>query len=80
MQSHVNVVQAATRSRKTPGHGSLLYRLALAFSTSLEGSVIEMKPTGPVLVDTVVNLKAKLAITSEWSVFIENAFNFLSCV
>ena len=32
-----------------------------SLSTSLEGSVIEMKPATPVPVDTMVNLKAQLA-------------------
>ena len=47
---------------ETPGHGLLLYAilgLSITFSTSLEGSVIEMKPTAPVPVDTMINLKAK---------------------
>ena len=32
--------------------------LSIAFSTSLEGSAIEMKPAAPVPVDTAVSLKA----------------------
>ena len=31
--------------------------LLIAFSTSLEGFVIEMKPSAPVPVDTIINLK-----------------------
>ena len=34
------------------------FGLLIAFSTSLEGSAIEMKPTAPVSVDTAVSLKA----------------------
>ena len=34
------------------------FGLSIAFSTSLEGSVIEMKPAAPVTVDTAVSLKA----------------------
>ena len=61
----MNVMQAAMRSRKTPGQSSLLdaipgsvLALILAFSTNLEGSVIEMKPAAPVPVDTAASLKA----------------------
>ena len=36
----------------------LAFSLPIAFSTSLKGSVIEMKPTDPVPVDTTVSLKA----------------------
>ena len=32
--------------------------LSIAFSTSLEGSIVEMKPATPVAVDTAVSLKA----------------------
>ena len=63
MESHVHVVtctcmiviQVATRLRKTPGHGSLLYvtpvisggvfSFLTTFSTSLEGSVIKPRCT-----------------------------------
>ena len=49
------------RSRKTQGHGSLYagiaFSLPIAFSTSLEDFVIEMKLTAPVPVDTAVHLK-----------------------
>ena len=34
------------------------FGLLIAFSTSLEGSAIEMKPAAPVPVDTTVGLKA----------------------
>ena len=34
------------------------FSLLTAFSASLEGSVVEMKPAAPVPVDTVVSLKA----------------------
>ena len=34
------------------------FSLLIAFSTSLEGSVIEVKPAAPVPVDTTVSLKA----------------------
>ena len=50
------------------------FGLPIAFSTSLEGSVIEMKPAGPVPVDTTVSLKACHAITSERSIFIKKTF------
>ena len=36
----------------------IAFGLPIAFSTSLEGSVIEMKPATPVPVDTAVSLKA----------------------
>ena len=36
----------------------LAFSLSIAFSTSLKGSVIEMKPATPVPVDTAVSLKA----------------------
>ena len=35
------------------------FGLLIAFSTSLESSVIEVKPAAPVTVDTTVSLKAK---------------------
>ena len=64
MQSHyiVNVTQVAMR--KTP-HSSVLDAIPgsisplIAFSTSLEVSVIKMKHAPPVPVHTAVNLKAK---------------------
>ena len=34
------------------------FSLLVAFSTSLEGSVIKMKPAAPIPVDTTVSLKA----------------------
>ena len=36
----------------------LVFSLSIAFSTSLEGSIIEMKPATPVPVDTAVTLTA----------------------
>ena len=39
----------------------VVFSLLIAFSTSLEGSVIEMKPAALFPVDTKVSLKAKLA-------------------
>ena len=52
------------RAEAPTGNSSLLYAipvdfdLPIAFWTSLEGSVIEMKPAAPVPVDTAVSLKA----------------------
>ena len=49
---------------KIPGHGSFLHTILrvfnflIAFTTSLEGSIIKMKPTTPVSVDTALSLKA----------------------
>ena len=48
----------------TEGNGSLFtlfqvaFGLPIAFSISLEGSVMEIKPAAPVSMDTAVNLKA----------------------
>ena len=60
------------------GDGSLLslfpiqaaLSLPIAFSASVEGSVIEMKPAALIPEDNAVSLKAylaKLPITSEWN-------------
>ena len=38
----------------------IVFGLPIAFSSSLEGSVVKMKPTAPVLQEIVVSLKAKL--------------------
>ena len=38
----------------------VVFSLLIAFSTSLDGSIIKMKPVALVPVDTVVSLKAKL--------------------
>ena len=51
--------------------------LSIIILTSLEGSAIEMKPTAPVSVDTVVSLKAYLAKSRHNFLtehFIENTF------
>ena len=49
------------QARKTSGKGLLFqvaFGLLIAFSTSLESSVIEVKPVAPVPVDTAVSLKS----------------------
>ena len=59
-------VQSLVHKRDASGHKRsqkdmaccLAGRTPLAFSASVEGSVIEMKPTAPVPVDTMVSLKA----------------------
>ena len=49
----------------------VVFSLPIGFSKSSEGSVIEMKPTAPLPIDTAVSLKAKCHHNE--------AFNFLSC-
>ena len=54
----------------------LVSSLPRAFSASLEGSVIEMKPTASALEDTVVSKSLATvndAVTSKHSIFVENA-------
>ena len=78
MRMYVMKVAMRLRKNSRPWLAALCYIFQVAFtslstdfSTSLEGSAIEMKPT-TVPVDAAVSLNT--AITSERNIFIENTF------
>ena len=65
MYMYVHVARNVHVARQRLGNSSLFTPfqvasgLRIAFSTSLEGPVIEIKPAAPAPVDTAVSLKAK---------------------
>ena len=64
MASFASMLVTPLKKSPTQGYGSLLtlfqaaFGLSIAFSASVEGSVVEMKPTAPVPENNVVSPKA----------------------